>query len=246
MVVTQRRMDVDRSEESSSSLSHTNDNKIGVGNDVVENNSADTARRTTLPIMPNTTATTRTANCCYPDPAIVLPLLLGLLRSPPSSVANGGGADEYGGNNDNNNNNSGLTAGNNNNGTTAGGEDENEYSNASAVAEEDDDDLVPPQSSMMSSSSNSNNLYANTRHMNLPQRLHRLLSRVKLRSSAATTSPKTTTAATATATTIMMKQNAKKSSRSSSSNILSWSDHGRSFIVQVNAITTTTVVTGKR
>jgi hypothetical protein len=44
----------------------------------------------------------------------------------------------------------------------------------------------------------------------------------------------------------MSAKKSTRSSRSSSSNILSWSDHGRSFIVQVNAITTTTVVTGKR
>jgi hypothetical protein len=75
-----RRMDIDRSElsSSSSSLSHSN-NDIGVGNDVrVENfnsNNSAVMARTTIMTSTIATATTSTANFYHPDPAIVLPLL---------------------------------------------------------------------------------------------------------------------------------------------------------------------------
>ena len=240
-------MDVDKCESSSSSSSsssHAN-NDNGGGNDDVENFDNNSAATTTLPIATkNATPIAATTAHHHPDPAIVLPLLLGLLRSrgPPASR---GGADEY----------HGLAAGNNDgndddgrNGTVAmsaaegGGEDEQHDDDddaAMAEEEDDDDDLIPPPRA------DGNNLYARTRGMNFPRRLHRLLSRVESRGGGATTSPETTAIITTTNTTMMTK-NAKSttpttatSGSSSSGIMLSWSDHGRSFIVRVVAATTT-------
>ena len=247
-----KRMDVDKCESSSSSSatsSHDNaNNDDGGGNDDVGNFTNNSAAMTTLPI---TTTATTTAHY-HPDPAIVLPLLLGLLRGPPTS--HGGGADEYhGANDDDNNNNNNSNSDNNRRNSTVmmstaegGGEDEHDDDDDAAVAEEEDDgDLIPPRAN-----SNSNNLYARTRGMNFPRRLHRLLSRGESRSSSATTTSPETTATTKT-TTILMK-NAKSTPTATTARsfgiILSWSDHGRSFIVrQVNATTAAAgVIAGER